>query len=55
MPYDENHLLYITTDVGSNSLDLIDKIRSLWLNRSKIPQIIFLVDSEKMLFISRYL
>ncbi|WP_458719377.1 hypothetical protein [Candidatus Nitrosocosmicus sp. R] len=29
MPFDESHLLYITTDVGSNSLDLIDKIRNL--------------------------
>jgi len=29
MPFDESHLLYITTDVGSNSLDLIDKIKNL--------------------------
>ena len=41
MPYDENHLLYITTDFGSNSLDLIDKIRNLWPEQGYTSTYIF--------------
>jgi ribosomal protein S2 len=29
MPLDENHLLYITTEVGCNALSLVDKVRKL--------------------------
>ena len=29
MPLDENHLLYITTEVGSDSHNLIDRIKKL--------------------------
>jgi hypothetical protein len=29
MPLDENHLLYITTDVGCDALNLIDKVKKL--------------------------
>lgn len=31
MPLDDNHLLYVTTEVGSDSLSLIDRIRKLGL------------------------
>ena len=31
MPLDDNHLLYVTTEVGSDSLSLIDRIRRLGL------------------------
>src|SRR5574341_965846 len=29
MPLDENHLLYITTEVGCDALNLIDKVKKL--------------------------
>jgi hypothetical protein len=29
MPLDENHLLYITTEVGSDAINLIDKVKKL--------------------------
>ena len=29
MPFDDSHLLYITTDIGSNSLELIENIKKL--------------------------
>jgi len=31
MPLDDNHLLYITTEVGCNAINLIEKIKKLQL------------------------
>jgi DNA-directed RNA polymerase subunit L len=31
MPLDDNHLLYITTEVGCDAIDLIEKIKKLQL------------------------
>ena len=31
MPFDDNHLLYITTEIGCDALSLIDKIKKLKL------------------------
>ena len=31
MPFDDNHLLYITTEVGCNAINLIEKINKLRL------------------------
>ena len=31
MPLDDNHLLYITTEVGCDAIDLIEKIKNLQL------------------------